>query len=67
LNFVVNDIDAAVDELSQAGVMFERYDSDDMHQDDRGVARGISANQGPDIAWFKDPAGNILSILQHSS
>jgi catechol 2,3-dioxygenase-like lactoylglutathione lyase family enzyme len=67
LNFVVDDIDEAVDELSRAGVMFERYDSDDMHQDGSGVARGISANQGPDIAWFKDPAGNILSILQPSN
>ena len=58
LNFPVDDIDRAVDELSARGVTFERYDSFD--QDEKGIARG----QGPDIAWFKDPAGNILSVLQ---
>lgn len=58
LNFEVDDIDAAVDELAARGVSFERYDGFD--QDEKGVARG----QGPDIAWFKDPAGNILSVLQ---
>lgn len=57
LNFPVDDIDRAVDELVAAGVRFERYDG--MRQDDRGIARG----NGPDIAWFKDPAGNILSVL----
>lgn len=62
LNFVVDDIDAAVDELTKSGVEFEHYE--DMHQDEKGVARGRSANMGPDIAWFKDPAGNILSVLQ---
>jgi len=62
LNFVVADIDAAVDELVKAGVSFERYP--DMHQDENGVSRGIAANMGPDIAWFKDPAGNILAVLQ---
>lgn len=66
LNFVVNDIDAAVDELSQSGVKFEHYDDESILQDNKGIARGIAANQGPDIAWFKDPAGNILSILQPS-
>ena len=58
LNFQVEDIDAAVDELSSRGVSFERYE--DFPQDDKGVMR----DQGPDIAWFKDPAGNILSVLQ---
>ncbi len=58
LNFAVDDIDEAVDELSWRGVSFERYDGFD--QDEKGVARG----EGPDIAWFKDPAGNILSVLQ---
>lgn len=67
LNFVVNDINVAVDELSRAGVIFEHYDNESMPQDDKGIARGISVNQGPDIAWFKDPAGNIISILQPSS
>lgn len=58
LNFPVDDIDRAVDDLVAAGVRFERYDG--MTQDDRGIARG----NGPDIAWFKDPAGNILSVLK---
>lgn len=61
LNFVVDDIDAAVDELVKAGVAFEHYDG--MHQDDKGIARGRSVQMGPDIAWFKDPAGNILAVL----
>jgi catechol 2,3-dioxygenase-like lactoylglutathione lyase family enzyme len=56
LNFPVEDIDAAVDELAARGVRFERYDG--FEQDEKGISRG----QGPDIAWFKDPAGNILSV-----
>jgi predicted enzyme related to lactoylglutathione lyase len=56
LNFPVADIAAAVDELAARGVEFERYDG--FEQDERGIARG----PGPDIAWFKDPAGNILSV-----
>jgi catechol 2,3-dioxygenase-like lactoylglutathione lyase family enzyme len=58
LNFPVDDIDEAVDGLAARGVQFERYEGFD--QDDKGVARG----QGPDIAWFKDPAGNILAVMQ---
>jgi predicted enzyme related to lactoylglutathione lyase len=58
LNFEVDDIDAAVDGLAKRGVGFERYE--EMEQDEKGVARG----PGPHIAWFKDPAGNILSVLQ---
>lgn len=58
LNFAVDDIDAAVDELTRAGVRFERYEG--MDQDEKGINRG----DGPYIAWFKDPAGNILSVLQ---
>lgn len=65
LNFVVDDINAAVDQLSGQGVSFEHYE--DMHQDEKEVARGIASNMGPDIAWFKDPAGNILSVLQEPS
>jgi catechol 2,3-dioxygenase-like lactoylglutathione lyase family enzyme len=61
LNFQVDDIDAAVDELTARGVQFERYEGFD--QDEKGIARGKAANRGPDIAWFKDPAGNILSVL----
>jgi catechol 2,3-dioxygenase-like lactoylglutathione lyase family enzyme len=58
LNFPVDDIDHAVDELVARGVSFERYENFD--QDERGVFRG----GGPYIAWFKDPSGNILSVLQ---
>jgi predicted enzyme related to lactoylglutathione lyase len=57
LNFQVDDVERAVDDLSARGVSFERYD--DFEQDEKGIARG----NGPDIAWFKDPAGNILSVL----
>jgi len=64
LNFVVENIDDAVDELIRQGVSFERYDAMPVHQDDKGVLRGLSVGQGPDIAWFKDPAGNILAVLQ---
>jgi catechol 2,3-dioxygenase-like lactoylglutathione lyase family enzyme len=60
LNFEVDDIDQAVDELAGRGVRFERYDA--FEQDEKGIAR----DGGPDIAWFKDPAGNILSVLQQT-
>lgn len=60
LNFPVDDIDAAVDQLVGAGVQFERYET----TDEKGIARGSASGFGPDIAWFKDPAGNILSILR---
>jgi catechol 2,3-dioxygenase-like lactoylglutathione lyase family enzyme len=58
LNFPVDDIEKAVDELTSRGVHFERYPGS--AQDDRGINRG----EGPYIAWFRDPAGNILSVLQ---
>jgi catechol 2,3-dioxygenase-like lactoylglutathione lyase family enzyme len=58
LNFPVDDIDEAVDGLAARGVRFERYDA--FEQDEKGIARG----NGPQIAWFKDPAGNVLSVLQ---
>ena len=61
LNFVVDDIDTAVDELVAAGVTIARYDA--MPQDEKGIMRGKSVGMGPDIAWFTDPAGNILSVL----
>jgi catechol 2,3-dioxygenase-like lactoylglutathione lyase family enzyme len=64
LNFVVGNIDEAVDQLTSAGVKMERYDNMPFEQDEKGIARGLAAGQGPDIAWFKDPAGNIFSILQ---
>lgn len=59
LNFPVDDLAAAVDELTGNGVTMERYDGFD--QDERGIAAGID---GPHIAWFKDPAGNVLSVMQ---
>ena len=59
LNFEVDDIDAAVDELGSRGVKFEQYD--EMTHDEKGVMR----EGGPPIAWFKDPAGNVLSVLQN--
>lgn len=64
LNFEVDDIDKAVDELSGKGVTFEHYDSEMLATDKKGVARGRAKDMGPDIAWFKDPAGNILAVLQ---
>ncbi len=65
LNFKVDDIDAAVDDLTSRGVQFERYPN--IPADDKGILRGIASERGPDIAWFKDPAGNILSVLQEAS
>jgi catechol 2,3-dioxygenase-like lactoylglutathione lyase family enzyme len=58
LNFPVDDIDQAVDDLTARGVRFEHYEG--FEQDERGIMRG----QGPPIAWFKDPAGNVLSVIQ---
>jgi catechol 2,3-dioxygenase-like lactoylglutathione lyase family enzyme len=59
LNFVVDDVDQTVDGLTKKGVRFERYEGFD--QDEKGISRG---DRGPAIAWFKDPAGNILSVLE---
>ena len=59
LNFPVEDVGAAVDELAERGVEFERYEGFD--QDERGVLRG---DEGPAIAWFEDPSGNILSVIE---
>jgi catechol 2,3-dioxygenase-like lactoylglutathione lyase family enzyme len=58
LNFPVDDIDQAVDDLTARGVQFESYEGFD--QDERGIMR----EEGPPIAWFKDPAGNVLSVIQ---
>jgi catechol 2,3-dioxygenase-like lactoylglutathione lyase family enzyme len=66
LNFPVDDIDDAVDELAGKGITFERYEGFPFEQDEKGIARGLAAGQGPDVAWFKDPAGNVLSVLQES-
>lgn len=59
LNFPVDDIDKAVDELTAKGVVFEQYS--ELKTDEKGISRNPN---GPKIAWFKDPAGNILSVLQ---
>ena len=62
LNFIVPDIDAAIEELKAAGISMEHYDMPGMATDEKGVVRG---GDGPKaIAWFKDPAGNILSVIQ---
>jgi catechol 2,3-dioxygenase-like lactoylglutathione lyase family enzyme len=60
LNFQVDDVEKAVDELTARGVRFERYEG--FEQDEKGIAHG----PGPEIAWFKDPAGNILAVLQEA-
>ena len=62
LNFQVDDIDAAVDQLTQRGVQFERYEG--FGQDEKGISRDQG---GPPIAWFTDPAGNILAVLEDAS
>ena len=63
LNFPVDNIERAVDELVTRGVRFEQYDLGTLKTDKKGIARGA----GPNIAWFKDPAGNILSVLEENS
>ena len=60
LNFPVDDVDRTVDELTKRGVRFEHYNQGDLKTDEKGIMRG----NGPTIAWFKDPAGNILSVLK---
>ncbi len=62
LNFPVEDIDAAVDELAARGVRTEHYDLPNLKTDERGILRGESGPRA--IAWFKDPAGHVLSVLQ---
>jgi catechol 2,3-dioxygenase-like lactoylglutathione lyase family enzyme len=62
LNFPVDDIDAAVDELRERGVDTKIYPDEVFPSDERGVVRG--GGGGPDIAWFRDPAGNVIAVLQ---
>jgi hypothetical protein len=64
LNLVVDDIDAAVDALMVDGIALEKYSNLPAPQDEKGILRGLAAKQGPDIAWFKDPSGNVLAVLQ---
>ena len=61
LNFPVSDVEQTVDKLTRVGVRFEKYDDPNIKTDAKGISRGQG---GPDIAWFKDPAGNILSVLK---
>ena len=63
LNFPVDDIDSAVDELNAKGVVTKIYSDDEFPTDPKGILRG-AVNGGPDIAWFRDPAGNVLAVLQ---
>jgi len=62
LNFPVKDVDLTVDELTTRGVRFEKYDLPNLKTDKKGIMRG----NGPTIAWFKDPAGNILSVIEEA-
>jgi catechol 2,3-dioxygenase-like lactoylglutathione lyase family enzyme len=62
LDFIVDNIDEAVDELVKAGIVFEHYEGSP--QDEKGIMRGKEHNMGPNIAWFKDPAGNILAVVE---
>lgn len=66
LNFIVDDIDKTMEEMTANNVTFEKYDDIGgvAVPDEKGILRGLAAGMGPDIAWFKDPSGNILSILQ---
>ncbi len=65
LNFPVQNIDQAVDALLKLGVRFESYEGQ-MKTDEKGIFRGAAQGKGPNIAWFKDPAGNILSVLERN-
>jgi len=63
LNFPVDNLDKTVDELTAKGVKFEHYDMGELKTDTKGIVRGNG--KGPDIAWFKDPAGNVISVLKN--
>jgi len=64
LNFLVDDIDEAVDDLTNRGITFESYDGE-METDEKGIFRGADDDNGPNIAWFKDPAGNFVSVIEN--
>jgi catechol 2,3-dioxygenase-like lactoylglutathione lyase family enzyme len=67
LNFIIEDIDVAVDDLAAKGISLEHYDSEYMKTDEKGICRNDGAHPGPKgIAWFKDPAGNFLSLIQEN-
>jgi len=64
LNFAVDDIDEAVDDLTDRGITFESYGGE-LETDEKGIFRGADEDNGPNIAWFKDPAGNFLSVIEN--
>lgn len=64
LNFPVDDIDTVVEELTEKGVVFEQHNNEMIKTDKKGIARSASYEKGPNVAWFKDPAGNILAVLE---
>lgn len=64
LNLLVSDIDQAVNQLVEKGIIFEQYDFSDFKTDEKGIVWGMKSGDGPNIAWFKDPSGNIISIIE---
>src|SRR5215213_2582880 len=64
LNLNVDDIDDAVDELTDRGITFEAYEGE-LETDEKGIFRGADTGKGPNIAWFKDPAGNFISLIEN--
>ncbi len=66
LNLKVENVDDAVVDLGAKGVAFEQYDFPGFKTDEKGILRGLASGKGPDIAWFKDPSGNIFSVLQEN-
>ena len=64
LNFIVDDIEKAVDDLTSRGITFESY-TGEMKTDEKGIMHGKENGHGPNIAWFKDPAGNFLSVIEN--
>lgn len=64
LNFPVDNIDKTVDKLREKGVEFEHYDDEMIKTDKKGIARSDSPEKGPSVAWFKDPSGNILAVME---
>lgn len=64
LNFPVDNIDQVVEELTEKGVEFEQYDDEMIQTDEKGIARSDSPDKGPSVAWFKDPSGNILAVME---
>jgi predicted enzyme related to lactoylglutathione lyase len=66
LNFIVDDIEKAVEDLKAKGVAFEQYDNEFVKTDEKGIARSTPDQPGPNLAWFKDPAGNVLAVLENA-